>query len=66
MQAAQDTDPATLNTLKAPQPSMDLMPISGPAFAVNTFARKAPLVDGSPPGALSSVPVYKLTSAYIC
>ncbi len=66
IQAAQDLRPAVINTAQAEKSQPDLMPISGPAFALNTFARKAPLADGSPPGALSSVPVYKLTSAYLC
>lgn len=66
IQAAQNMDPAAINTAQAEKSQPHLMPISGPAFAVNTFARKAPLADGSPPGALSSVPVYKLTSAYLC
>jgi hypothetical protein len=66
MQAAQHLGPATLNSLAASQPPINFAPVSGPGFAVNTLARKAPFITGSPPGAPSSVPVYKLTSAYLC
>jgi hypothetical protein len=66
IQAAQDLGPATLNSLTASQPSINFAPVSGPGFAVNAFAVKAPFITGSPPGVLNSVPVYKLTSAYIC
>lgn len=66
IQAAQNPDPAAISTAQAEKSLPGLTPISGPAFALNTFANKAPFITGSPPGALSSVPVYKLTSAYIC
>ena len=64
IQAAQNLDPAAINTAQAEKSLPGLMPISGSAFAVNTFARKTPFITGSPPRALNSVPVYKLTSAY--
>jgi hypothetical protein len=66
MQAAQHLSPATLNSLTASQPPINFAPVSGPGFAVNTLARKAPFITGSPPGAHGSVPVYKVTSAYLC
>jgi hypothetical protein len=66
MQAAQNLGPATLNSLTASQPSINFAPVSGPGFAVNTFAKKTPFITGSPPGVPNSVPVYKMTSAYLC
>jgi hypothetical protein len=66
MRAGQNLGPATLNSLTASQPSINFAPISGPSFAANTFAKKTPFITGSPPGALNSVPVYKLTSAFLC
>jgi hypothetical protein len=66
IQAAHNLGPATLNSLTASQPPINFAPVSGPGFAANPLAKKAPLITGSPPGAQGSVPVYKLTSSYLC
>ncbi|MHB8174005.1 MAG: hypothetical protein ACYDFU_06045 [Nitrospirota bacterium] len=66
IQTAQALVPAAINTAQAgrsfPGPSL----ISGLSFAVNAVSGKSPFFTGSPPGASASVPIYKLTSAYLC
>jgi hypothetical protein len=66
IKAAADTDPATVNSAQAEMPLPDSSHASGPAFAVNTGSEKIPYGTGSPPGSILALPVYKLTSAYLC